>query len=77
MKYRFIDESVGTEYFLDASLGMDRFYDPPGVEVQRDEDGVPYFSVRQELSDRFDADDRFEQYGESDQNMETEEDDTE
>lgn len=40
-------------------------YDPPGVDVHRDDDGVPWFRIRKECADAFDADDRFERYGAS------------
>jgi hypothetical protein len=38
-------------------------YDPPGITVHRDDDGVPWFRVRQSVADAFDADPRFERYG--------------
>jgi len=63
MKYRFTDTDIGTQAFYEADLMGDE-YDPPGVEVHRDEDGVPWFRVRKELADEFDADDRFERYEE-------------
>lgn len=63
MRYRFTDDTIGTTAFYEADL-MGEVYDPPGVTVHRDEDGVPWFEVRQELQDEFDADPRFERYEE-------------
>lgn len=65
MRYRFTNKDIGTVVFYEADL-MGAVYDPPGVTVQRDGDGVPWFEVRQELADEFDADSRFERYGEED-----------
>lgn len=61
VKYRFTDEDIGTSAFYNEDL-MGDVYSPPGITVHRDEDGVPWFEVRQELEDAFDADDRFEPY---------------
>jgi len=63
MKYRFKDTNIGTTAFYEAEL-MAEVYDPPGVQVHRDDDGVPWFRVRQECADAFDADPRFERYEE-------------
>jgi len=64
MQYRFTDPDVGTERFFERSLMGDE-YDPPGIRVHRDDDGVPWFRVRKESADAFDADPRFERYGAS------------
>lgn len=63
MRYRFTNTDIGTTAFYEAEL-MGEVCDPPGVQVRRDDDGVPWFRVRQELADEFDADPRFERYEE-------------
>lgn len=65
MRFRFTNEDIGTTAFYEADL-MGEVYDPPGVTVHRDEDGVPWFEVRQELADEFEADGRFEPYDQED-----------
>lgn len=65
MKYQFSDTAIGTTAFYEEGL-MGELYQPPGVVVHRDEDGVPWFRVRQECADAFDADPRFEQYQQED-----------
>lgn len=71
MHLRFTEPSVGTSQFFRPELMADH-YDPPGVSVWEDADGVRHFQVVKEVGEVLLEEDGVDHYDDADTDTDSE-----